>query len=196
MEWPARCAGRGLTLVAAVHVLVEKRAVLAGKRTQESWRAEALVFLAALVSVLGTIGAIHFGNVASKIKDDDLSRFEWQAKKDIAKAENDTAQAQNDAAAYHKAADALARAQGVESRTTTLEELTSRRVLSKSQQSLLTAQIAKLHIPKAFPMLWIETNDGDPESVAFKSQIAEAIHNAGIDAISRSSIPARVCRRA
>src|SRR5580658_10285777 len=62
-------AGAVLTLGAAIHVLWEKRAVLAGRRLQESFWAEASVVVAAAVSVLGTIGAIYFSSVVSHLKD-------------------------------------------------------------------------------------------------------------------------------
>jgi len=91
-------SGAVLTLAAAVHVLMEKRAVLAGKRKSESFWAEASVFLAALVSVLGTIGAIHYGNVVSHLKDLDLATYEKAADANIAQAQKDSADANKSAA--------------------------------------------------------------------------------------------------
>ena len=81
--------GAVLTLAAAAHVLVEKRAVLAGKRSKESFWAEASVVLAALVSVLGTIGAIHFSNVVSHLKDVALLEYQQKAGIEIAQANAD-----------------------------------------------------------------------------------------------------------
>jgi hypothetical protein len=100
-------SGAVLTLAAAVHVLLEKRAVLTGKREKESFWAEASVFLAALVSVLGTIGAIHYSNTVSHLKDVALEQYKQQAGIQIAQAQADAAKAKSDAADANKnAADA------------------------------------------------------------------------------------------
>jgi hypothetical protein len=79
--------GAVLTLTAAMHVLYEKRAFASGKRKTESFLSEAMVIAAAFVSLLGTIGAIHFGNVVSKLKDDDLAQYKKAADIKIAQSE-------------------------------------------------------------------------------------------------------------
>jgi hypothetical protein len=76
--------GAALTLAAAMHVLYEKRAIASGKRTKDSFISEAAVILAATVSLVGTIGAIHFGKVVSKLKDDDLAQYKKAADLKIA----------------------------------------------------------------------------------------------------------------
>jgi hypothetical protein len=78
-----------LTLIAAMHVLYEKRAVTAGKRLKESFISEAMVILAATVSLAGTIGAIYFGSVVSKLKDDDLALYKKGADLNIAQLTKD-----------------------------------------------------------------------------------------------------------
>jgi len=82
--------GAVLTLAAAMHVLYEKRAFASGKREQESFLSEAMVIFAATVSLIGTIGAIHFSNVVSKLKDDDLSQYKRGADLNIAQLTKDT----------------------------------------------------------------------------------------------------------
>jgi len=76
--------GAVLTLAAAMHVLYEKRAFASGKRKEESFLSEAMVILAATVSLIGTIGAIHFSNVVAKLKDDDLAHFKQTSDLSIA----------------------------------------------------------------------------------------------------------------
>ena len=82
--------GAVLTLAAAMHVLYEKRAFASGKRKQDSFLSEAMVILAATVSLMGTIGAIHFGNVVSKLKDDELAEYKKGADLNIAQLTKDT----------------------------------------------------------------------------------------------------------
>jgi hypothetical protein len=72
-----------------MHVLYEKRAVATGKRTKASFISEAIVILAAMVSLAGTIGAIYFGSVVSKLKDDDLALYKKGADLNIAQLTRD-----------------------------------------------------------------------------------------------------------
>ncbi len=97
--------GAVLTLAAAVHVLLEKRAVLSRKREKESFWAEASVFLAALVSVLGTIGAIHFSSEVSHLKDVALEEYKQHAQVQISQANQDAAKAISDAATANQNAE-------------------------------------------------------------------------------------------
>lgn len=85
--------GAVLTLAAAMHVLYEKRAFADGKRKKDSFLSEAMVIVAATVSLIGTIGAIHFGDVVGKIKDDDLARYKKSADLSIAQLTKDAATA-------------------------------------------------------------------------------------------------------
>lgn len=135
-------SGAVLTLAAAVHVLLEKRAVLTGKRSKESFWAEASVFLAALVSVIGTIGAIHYSNSLNKLKDLDLNRYEKQADVQIAQANTGAAKAISDAAtANQQAQDAKLKAQETERSNISLKiELTKHEGQEKESEAKLTAQ--------------------------------------------------------
>lgn len=94
--------GAVLTLAAAMHVLYEKRAVIAGRRTKESFISEALVILAATVSLAGTIGAIHFGNVVSKLKDDELAMYKKAADLRLAELATEAEQAKKETAELSK----------------------------------------------------------------------------------------------
>ena len=85
-------------------MLLEKRAVLAGKREKESFWAEASVFLAALVSVLGTLGAIHYSNSVGHLKDVALEEYKQQAGIQIGQANKDAATANQKAQEAREAA--------------------------------------------------------------------------------------------
>jgi hypothetical protein len=99
--------GAVLTFAAAAHVLYEKRAVILGRRARESVIAEASVIGAAAISLIGTIFAVHFGNVVSHLKDVDLAAYQEQARVEIAKANASAAQANQRAQeANQKAQDA------------------------------------------------------------------------------------------
>lgn len=82
--------GAAMTLATAMLVFYEKRAIAAGKRVRGFLFTEILVFFAALVSLCGTIGAVHFGNVVSHLKDSDLAAYEKQADVKIAAANQAT----------------------------------------------------------------------------------------------------------
>jgi hypothetical protein len=119
-------AGAVLTLAAAALVLVEKRAVLAGKRAKETFRAEASVVLAALVSVLGTIGAIHFSNVVSHLKDLALQQYQQEAGIRIAQAKLAAATADQKAEEARNKADQNEKENLVLRRVVSLDETTAR----------------------------------------------------------------------
>jgi hypothetical protein len=102
--------GAVLTLAAAMHVLYEKRAFASGKRTKESFLSEALVLVAATVSLIGTIGAIHFGSVVSKLKDDELAQYKKGADLNIAQLTKDAATANQKAQEARDRAEATSNA--------------------------------------------------------------------------------------
>jgi hypothetical protein len=84
-----------------MYVLFENRAVALGKRVKFYLLAEIVVLVAAFLSLIGTIGAIHYGNVVSRLKDADLSAYKTSADIKIVQAKLDAA------TAYKLAADAL-----------------------------------------------------------------------------------------
>jgi hypothetical protein len=87
-------AGAVLTVVAAMYVLYENRAIALGRRVKHYFLSEIGVAAAAIVSLIGTIGAIHFSNAVGHIKDVDLVTYKTQAKIDIANATNEAAAAE------------------------------------------------------------------------------------------------------
>lgn len=126
--------GAVLTLAAAMHVRHEKRRVDAGLKSRVSFRSEASVVLAAIVSLAGTAGAIYFGDRVSHLKDIELSKYQQQAAVQIAGAQQDSAKANSEAAiatagakvAQEKAEQARQKAEAIhakaeEARTNSLE---------------------------------------------------------------------------
>lgn len=85
--------GAALTVTAAMYVLYENRAVAAGKRVKFYLLSEFIAAFAAIVSLIGTIGAIHYSNVVSHIKDVDLNTYKTQAGVQIAQANQAAAEA-------------------------------------------------------------------------------------------------------
>lgn len=84
-------AGAVLTLSSAALVLYEKRSKSQGVSLRWSFKTEILVIVAAFVSLIGTIGAIHFGSVVSHLKDTDLAKYKTTADAGIAQANKDAA---------------------------------------------------------------------------------------------------------
>ncbi len=92
----AYVSGAVFTILAAMVVLLEKRSVATNtsvgrkgrsqQASKKSLLAEFLGLFAAIVSLGGTVGAIHYGNLISHLKDDDLESFKTQASVDIAQA--------------------------------------------------------------------------------------------------------------
>jgi hypothetical protein len=89
--------GAALTVTAAMYVLYEHRAIAAGKRVKFYVLSEIITVLAAIVSLVGTIGAIHFSNTVSHLKDVDLATYKTSADLKIAQANRDAADANNKA---------------------------------------------------------------------------------------------------
>ena len=65
--------GAALTLLAAMVVLIEKRLVASGRRERTTLLTEFIGVFVAIVSLVGTYGAVHFGDVVSHLKDVDLA---------------------------------------------------------------------------------------------------------------------------
>ena len=96
--------GAGLTLVAAMWVLFENRAVALGKHVKFYLLSEIFVLTAASLGLIGTIGAIHYGNVVSHLKDVDLATYKATADANIAQANKDAATANQKAQEAREAA--------------------------------------------------------------------------------------------
>jgi hypothetical protein len=139
-------AGAVLTFAAAVHVLWEKRAVLAGRRPKESFWAEASVVLAAVVSVLGTIGAIHFGNTVSHLKDVAREEFKTNAETQIAQANKEAANANSAAGvANQKAEETRLKAESIGKENSTLRiDLATHKTQEHEAETKLNAQNKEL----------------------------------------------------
>lgn len=101
----AYIAGALLTLLGAILVYVEKKGINVGAQTGKkpvSARkhertiliTESVAVGAAAISLIGTAGAVHFGNVVSRLKDADLSTFKTSADVKIAQADAEAKSAQ------------------------------------------------------------------------------------------------------
>lgn len=64
--------GAAMTVRAAMYLFYENRAIAAGKHVKHYLMSEFFAAFAAIVSLIGTMGAIHFSNRVSSIKDTDL----------------------------------------------------------------------------------------------------------------------------
>jgi hypothetical protein len=93
--------GAGLTVAAAMYVLYENRAIAAGKRVKYYVLSEIITALAAIISLVGTIGAIHFSNAVSHFKDVDLATYKTAADIKIAQAQTEAATANQKAQEAH-----------------------------------------------------------------------------------------------
>jgi hypothetical protein len=81
--------GSGLTVITALFVLYENRAIASGKRAKLYLASEIAVVLSAIMSLTGSIGAIHYGNVVSSLKDADLTTYKTSADVKITQSEAD-----------------------------------------------------------------------------------------------------------
>jgi hypothetical protein len=86
--------GAVVTALTAAWIVYETHAVALGKRQKFFLFSEILGAIAAIICVLGSVGAISFGNVVSRLKDVDLAKYE----KDAEKAKSDAATANQQAA--------------------------------------------------------------------------------------------------
>ncbi len=96
--------GAALTVIAAMWVLYEARAVATGKREKYFLVSEFFAAGAAIISLIGTIGAIHFSNKVGQYKDADLKTYQTQAQVQIQQAKTDAAKAVKDAAVANQKA--------------------------------------------------------------------------------------------
>jgi hypothetical protein len=139
--------GAALTVASAMYILWENRAIASGKRVKFYLLSEFIVALAAAASLIGTIGAIHFGNLVSHIKDDELSHYQAQAKIDIANAESAAATANATArTADRKAQEARQKADSTETANAKLRiEVFKHEAEAKQANIALAAQTEKVN---------------------------------------------------
>jgi hypothetical protein len=76
-----------------MYILYESRAVALGLRPKRYLLTEIAILVAAFIALVGTSGAVHFGDLVSKLKDADLKAYQKQADMQIALANKDSAQA-------------------------------------------------------------------------------------------------------
>lgn len=104
-------AGAALTLVAVALVFIEKRLIAAGIREKTMLITEWVAIGAAIISLVGTVGAVHYGNVVSHLRDVDLATYKAGMSLQIAQEERRVADANKAASSANKeAADANVKA--------------------------------------------------------------------------------------
>ena len=148
--------GAILTVASAAMVLYEKRSKNQGRELKWGLATEITVIIAAFISLCGTVAAVSFGNVVSKIKDADLAAYEKQADLKIAQANNgsDVAKAiaasanATAATANQKAAEASTKAENSQSslqqeqaKRAAIEEKMRPRSLSQTQQATIASRM-------------------------------------------------------
>lgn len=89
--------GAVFTALTAAWVVYETRAESLGRKVKHFLLSEVLGASSALICVLGSAGAIHYGNVVSHLKDVSLAQYEKQADLRIAQEQKDTAVANQNA---------------------------------------------------------------------------------------------------
>ena len=67
-------AGAALTVISATYILYESRAVALGLRPKRYLLTEIAVLVAAFIALVGTSGAVHFGDF-EQAKDADLKAY-------------------------------------------------------------------------------------------------------------------------
>jgi uncharacterized cupredoxin-like copper-binding protein len=110
MSNAAYVSGAALTLLAAMLVFIERRLIAAGIRERAMLITEFVAVGAAIISFAGTIGAIHYGNLVSHLKDVDLATYKVTAGVQIAQANNDASKALSDVATANKKAEEIKQA--------------------------------------------------------------------------------------
>lgn len=86
-------SGAALTLLAAMLVFIERRLIAAGIRKRKILITEFIAVGAAIISLTGTIGAIHYSNLVSHLKDIDLDAYKTSAIVQISQANKSAATA-------------------------------------------------------------------------------------------------------
>lgn len=139
--------GAVLTVFSSMLVFYEKRQIEAGKRVRGFIATEFAVFFVAILSFVGTIGAIHFGKTVSRIKDADLAQYEVTAQVQIAEA-NTTAEIASRQAgiANQKAGEANQKAQNTAKANAKLRiEVARQEVAAQKSATELAAQTEKVN---------------------------------------------------
>ncbi len=96
--------GAVFTVLTAAWVVYETRAVALGRHAKFFLLSEIAGATSALICLLGSIGAIHFGNVVSHLKDVQLATYEKSADERIAAANEEAADANKAAGLANKQA--------------------------------------------------------------------------------------------
>ncbi|HEX3663448.1 MAG TPA: hypothetical protein VHU89_18575 [Acidobacteriaceae bacterium] len=90
-------AGAIFTALTAGWVVYETRAVAAGRHVKHFLLSEVLACISAGICVVGSFGAIYYGSLVGRLKDDSLKAYEMSAKVEIARANQEAARAQQEA---------------------------------------------------------------------------------------------------
>jgi hypothetical protein len=100
LTWSNRLyvGGAVLTFASAAMILYEKHSKNRGFPLKWELRTEITVIVAAFICLVGTVGAITFGNIVSHLKDDDLAAYEKAADLKISQANQVAATANQSAA--------------------------------------------------------------------------------------------------
>jgi hypothetical protein len=140
-------AGAALTVVAAMYVLYENRQIALGKSVKHYLLSEFGVLAAALISLIGTIGAIHYSNTVSHLKDVELENYKTKATLQIAQANQAAADADATAkTADQKAQEARQKADNTETANSKLRiEVFKHEEEAKQANTALAAQTEKVN---------------------------------------------------
>jgi len=87
-------AGAVFTALTAAWIVYETRAVALGKQSKFFLLSEVSAAISAIICVVGTVGAIHYGNLVGHLKDVALDTYKISAGIEIAKAKSDAADAE------------------------------------------------------------------------------------------------------
>jgi hypothetical protein len=131
--------GALLTLGAAALVLYERRFPGRGLPLRRRLSVEALVVIAAAAALLGVIGAVHFGSVASHVAELDVARYKAAANVTVAQAQRDAEFAKALAASATGAAAAAKRIEAASGQGNT-----GHRSLTVEQQAGIAVKLSSL----------------------------------------------------
>jgi hypothetical protein len=137
--------GAIFTALTAAWIVYETRAVALGKHQKFFLLSEILGAFAAIICVLGSIGAIYFGNTVSHLKDVALEAYKASAGVQIAQAQKDSAVANGQAAkANERAGNLEAEAARIENENLQLQLQLSERTKPLVARRLTAKQIGIL----------------------------------------------------
>jgi len=165
--------GAALTLGAAMVIFMEKRLIASGRRTGNLLITEFVVIGAAFVSLLGTTGAVHFGNTVSNLKDAELAAYEKAADLKIAQEQTATA---------------IANQKAEEAKREALQTSQSNAELhievNKQEKQRLTAE-AQLREQNTETMSFAHSLAQQQATMAEQAKVSPVLNAAQIEALSR-----------